>query len=54
MLSQGHLGKAVTLEKLVGVVVDLADGVTVWNGPGVECPIVAGEGSTLVFLGDYV
>jgi hypothetical protein len=49
-----NLGEDETTEKLVGVVVDMADGVAVWDGPGVECPVVAAGASTVVFLGDYV
>jgi hypothetical protein len=37
---QVDLGEDGTTEKLVGVVMDMADGVVVCDGPGVECPAV--------------
>jgi hypothetical protein len=45
------LGEDGTPEKLVGVIVNMTDGVEVWDCPGVECPVVAARAPTVVFLG---
>jgi hypothetical protein len=48
---QVDLGEDGTPEKLVGVIVDMTDGVAVCNCPGIECPVVAAREPTVVFLG---
>jgi hypothetical protein len=48
---QVDLGEDGTPEKLVVVIVDMTDGVAVWDCPGVECPVVAAKSPTVVFLG---
>jgi hypothetical protein len=35
----------------VGVIVDMTDGVAVWNCPGIECPVVPQGRQPLSFLG---
>jgi hypothetical protein len=48
---QVDLGENGTAEKLVGVIVDMTDGVAVWDCPGVECPVVAARAPAVVILG---
>jgi hypothetical protein len=48
---QVDLGEGGTPEKLVGIIVDMTDGVAVWDRPEVECPVVAARTPTVVFLG---
>jgi hypothetical protein len=48
---QVDFGKDGTGEKLVGVVVDVTDGVAFGNGPGVQCSVVAAGTPSVVFLG---
>jgi hypothetical protein len=43
------LGEDGTTEKLVGVVMDMTDGIAVGDGPGVECPVVAAGTLRVVF-----
>jgi hypothetical protein len=45
---QVDFGEDGATEKLVGVVVDMADGVEVGNGPGVQCSVVAAGTPTVV------
>jgi hypothetical protein len=47
---QVDLGEDGTPEKLVGVIVDMTDGVAGWDCPGVECPVVAARAPTVVFV----
>jgi hypothetical protein len=47
---QVDFGKDGATEKLVGLVVDMADGVAVGNSPGVQRSVVA-AGTPTVFLG---
>jgi hypothetical protein len=51
---QVDFGKDGTAEKLVGVVVDVTDGVAVGNGPGVQRFVVAAGTPSVVFLGHDV
>jgi hypothetical protein len=48
---QVDLGEDGTPEKLVGVIVDMTNGVAAWDCPGVECPVVAARAPTVVSLG---
>jgi hypothetical protein len=48
---QVDLGEDGTSEKLVGVIVNMMDGLAVWDCPGVEYPVVAARAPTVVFLG---
>jgi hypothetical protein len=48
---QVDLGKDETTEKLMGVVMDMTDGLAIGNGPGVECPVGATGSPTVVLLG---
>jgi hypothetical protein len=47
---QVNLGEDGTHEELMGVIVDMTDGVAVWDCLGVECPVVAARAPTVVFL----
>jgi hypothetical protein len=40
-----------TSEKLVELIVDMTDGVVVWECPGVECSVVAVRAPTIAFIG---
>jgi hypothetical protein len=48
---QVNLGENGTTKKLMGVIVNMTDRITVWDCPGVECPVVAARAPTIVFLG---
>jgi hypothetical protein len=48
---QNDLGEDGTLEKLVGVIVDISDEIVVWDCPGVEWSAIAARAPTVVFLG---
>jgi hypothetical protein len=48
---QVDLGEDGTPEKLVGVIVDMTDGIAVWDCSGMKCPVVAARAPTILFLG---
>jgi hypothetical protein len=48
---QVDLGEDEIPEKLMGVIVNMTDGVAVWDCLGIECPVVAARAPTVVFLG---
>jgi hypothetical protein len=48
---QVNLGENGAAEKLVGVIVDMTDGVAVRNGTGVKCSVLAAGTPTVVLLG---
>jgi hypothetical protein len=48
---QVDFGKDGATEKLVGVVVDMADGVAVGNGPGIQRSVLSAWAPTVVLLG---
>jgi hypothetical protein len=54
MLSQVHLVEGETTEKLVGVIMNMMDGVVVGDGTGVFCSVVAACMTTVVFIGHDV
>jgi hypothetical protein len=51
---QANSGKGGTAEKLVGVVVDMADRVAVRDGSGVKRSVIAAWAKTVVFFGHDV
>jgi hypothetical protein len=50
-LSQGRSWRRRNARKLVRVIVDMTDGIEVWDCPGVECLVVAARVPTIVLLG---
>jgi hypothetical protein len=49
-LSPGRSWRGRNNRKADGIVLDMTDGVAVWDGPGVECPVVVAGAPTVVFL----
>jgi hypothetical protein len=48
------LGKEGTIKKLIGVVMDMMDGIAVGDGPGVYCSVAATGTPTIAHLGHDV